>query len=235
MNSNENTDEAVVENSVESSASKSGFSLFGTVAGLTSSALTQTTSATKAVGSVVTSVPKFFERPPLPEIDIEGLIGQFVMSEFGGTRFEGQLSEEFNEKLPPMLTYGGIRVSLHENGIRIDQKKGYPLLIQQKATANISLQRHPIKRTKGVVTDLVSHALDGAIGGGLLGAGVAASKAALDGKVGTMETIIIFYVRITFASEEAKKWTLVIQAEPEFAELFIQRVQEREWPSSASA
>lgn len=227
------TEEPSVPAVTQQQQKKSGWgSAFSAVTGSVSSTVAGTASAIgSGVINTATTVSKIFEKPPLPEIDIEGLIGRFVMSEFGGTRFEGQLPKEFNEKLPPMLAIGSVLVSLHERGIRIDQKKGYPLLIQQSAAEEVSLQRQSIKRTTGVASDLATCALDGAIGGGLLGAGLATSKAALTGKIGSVETIVIFYVRTTFTDEEGKKWTLTIQADPAFAEQFIQRTQEREWPS----
>ncbi len=194
------------------------------------SSITSTVSSN--VIQVASGVSKIFDKPPLPEIDIDGLIGRFVMSEYGGTRFDGDIDKEFNECLPEMLTYGDVRVSLHERGVRIDQKKGYPLLIPQATTEEISLQKQPIKRRVGVAADLATSALDGAIGGGLIGASLAASKAALTGQAGTVETIILFYVRFVFVDEEAKKWELVVQADPACAELFKQRVEERGWTTA---
>jgi hypothetical protein len=183
-------------------------------------------SATKKVASNASSVVTTLTEKPILDMDIEGIIGAFVMSEHGGTRFDGTLPKEYNEKLPENLVIGKVQVSLHENGIRIEQKKGYPILIVKTKIEEVSIQRQSVKRRVGVAGDLAEKAIDGAIGGGVLGAGLAITKASLKGEVGMLETVIINYIRIIFIDDMNKKWTILIETEPVNAEQFLQRYQE---------
>ncbi|MDR1484860.1 MAG: hypothetical protein LBT09_08570 [Planctomycetaceae bacterium] len=148
------------------------------------------------------------------------------MSELGGTKFDGILPKEYNEKLPENLTVGKVQVLLHENGIRIEQKKGYPILINKTKIEEVSIQRQSVRRRVGVAGDLAEKAIDGTIGGGVLGAGLAVTKASLKGEAGTLETIIINYIRIIFTDDTDKKNTILIETKPAFAEQFLQRYQE---------
>jgi hypothetical protein len=177
----------------------------------------------ETAGSAVT---KLTEKLSIPEIDIEGTIGKFVMSEHGGTKFDGTLPKEYNERLPENLSIGKVQVLLHETGIRIEQKKGYPILIIKTKIDEVSIQRQSLRRRVGVAGDLAEKAIDGAIGGGVLGAGLAVAKSSLKGEAGTLETVIINYIRIIFSDDNNIKWTILVETEPAFAEQFSQRYQE---------
>ncbi|MDR3196853.1 MAG: hypothetical protein LBU34_03190 [Planctomycetaceae bacterium] len=180
----------------------------------------------ETAGNLSSAVTKLTEKPPIPDIDIDGIIGKLVLSEHGGTTFWGTLPKEFNLKLPENLIIGKVQIFLHENGIRIEQKKGYPILIVKTKIEEVSIQRQSQRRRVGVAGDLVESAVDGAIGGGLLGAGLAVAKSSIKGEAGTVETIVINYIRITFVDDNNTKWCILIETEPVNAEQFMQRYQE---------
>ena len=138
---------SATENAVVDAQTKSIFgSAFSMVSGAVSSVTTAIVPAKPQ--EVVAADPPAMPAPivaaqascPVQVADDE--IGPFVLHAAGGTQIKGEIDAKLNPVIPGGLRPGWVELFIHQAGIRIEQKKIYPLLFKYSDLKAVKPLKH---------------------------------------------------------------------------------------------
>lgn len=230
-------------NAVVPSDGKGGFSLFGTVTSLATTATqgvtsvaTQTVSkatdavtqtASFAAGGVSSIVQSFYNQAgnclailtPEPGKTVEDIIGPVLPLD--GTRIAGTVEEEPSINIPPRFMRGNTMVLIHYQGIRIQPSKEEPLLVRKEQL----IEAQQRKEKEAIVESDAAEAIFGAVVGGML---FGPPGAIIGGMGGAGKTILAdaFFMEFCFDNSTGNVSRMVLRVDKQEAKKFSKELMD---------